>query len=82
MNQPHFDGKSNSRRHSTMGFYRECRSDWGANKLTKVRSFIILRLGENFTSLNENNRALRSVYSPSSTKISTGYFQVGTVEMV
>ena len=82
MNQPHFGGKSNSRRHFTMGFYRECRSDWGANKLTKVRSFIILPSGESLTSVYENNRVLRSVYSPSSTKISTSYFQVGTVEMV
>ena len=51
-------GKRDSRRHSTTGLsendQRECRS--GGNKLTDVRSFIILRSGEGLTSFSINNR--------------------------
>ena len=51
-------GKRDSRRHSTTGLseidQRECRS--GGNKLTDVRSFIILRSGEGLTSFSVNNR--------------------------
>ena len=51
-------GKRDSRRHSTRSFsendQRECRS--GGNKLTDVRSFIILRSGEGLTSFSINNR--------------------------
>ena len=58
MNQRHFGGKTPKRRHSTTSFsendQRECRS--GGNKLSNVRSFIILRSGEGLTSFSINNR--------------------------
>ena len=51
-------GKRDNCRHSTMGFsendQRECRS--GGNKLSNVRSFIILLSGEGLTSFIINNR--------------------------
>ena len=47
-------GKRGSRRHSTTRF-SECHS--GENKLSNVRSFIILQSGEALTSFNNDNSA-------------------------
>ena len=52
MNQRHFGTKRDRHRHSTTSF--KCRS--GRNKLSNVRSFIILPSGEGLTSLSVKNR--------------------------
>ena len=48
-------GKFNRHGHSFMGIYRDCHSS--RNKLSNVKSFIILQLGEGLKSFNKHKCA-------------------------